>query len=177
MVVIGILIALQINNWNEWRKDRVKERSMIQSLIAEFKENQAIVENRKQLLEIKGKVGFRLISMMKSKPESISGDSILKWHVEFSSLGPSGYNKTAIERVINNQNFELILWDSLKTMLNEYLKSVITSEKEYEKLNNNDWIEVVNKPDNFGGNRNLLSGLNDQMQAMMDYMQVHNDLD
>ncbi|MEZ4896754.1 MAG: hypothetical protein R2806_07960 [Saprospiraceae bacterium] len=174
-------------------------------------------------------MGFRLISMMKSKPESISGDSILKWHVEFSSLGPSGYNKTAIERVINNQNFELILWDSLKTMLNEYLKSVITSEKEYEKLNNNDWIDVVNKPDNFGwrnitfsrakkvpslssvielrkselyplestqilsnpiyetylswryisylGNRNLLSGLNDQMQAMMDYMQVHYDLD
>ena len=23
LVVIGILIALQINNWNEWRKDRI----------------------------------------------------------------------------------------------------------------------------------------------------------
>ena len=25
LVVIGILIALQINNWNEWRKDRNEE--------------------------------------------------------------------------------------------------------------------------------------------------------
>ena len=25
LVVIGILIALQINNWNEWRKERVLE--------------------------------------------------------------------------------------------------------------------------------------------------------
>ena len=29
LVVIGILIALQINNWNEWRKDRVKEESVL----------------------------------------------------------------------------------------------------------------------------------------------------
>ena len=26
LVVIGILIALQINNWNEWRKDRIIEK-------------------------------------------------------------------------------------------------------------------------------------------------------
>lgn len=32
LVVIGILIALQINNWNEWRKDRVKERDVLQEL-------------------------------------------------------------------------------------------------------------------------------------------------
>ena len=32
LVVIGILIALQINNWNEWRKDRVKEKSILLEL-------------------------------------------------------------------------------------------------------------------------------------------------
>lgn len=29
MVVIGILIALQINNWNEWKKDRIKENKLL----------------------------------------------------------------------------------------------------------------------------------------------------
>jgi hypothetical protein len=35
LVVIGILIALQIDNWNEWRKERVKE----QEVLSELKEN------------------------------------------------------------------------------------------------------------------------------------------
>ncbi|MFK7783267.1 DUF6090 family protein, partial [Psychroserpens sp.] len=33
LVVIGILIALQINNWNEQRKTRISEISYIQSII------------------------------------------------------------------------------------------------------------------------------------------------
>lgn len=32
LVVIGILIALQINNWNENRKDRFVEQKILQSL-------------------------------------------------------------------------------------------------------------------------------------------------
>lgn len=32
LVVIGILIALQINNWNEYRKDRIVEKEILQNL-------------------------------------------------------------------------------------------------------------------------------------------------
>ncbi|MDG2449233.1 MAG: DUF6090 family protein [Saprospiraceae bacterium] len=34
LVVVGILIALQINNWNEWRKDRVIESDLLIELHA-----------------------------------------------------------------------------------------------------------------------------------------------
>ena len=40
LVVIGILIALQINNWNEWRKDRKAENLALINLKSEFDENQ-----------------------------------------------------------------------------------------------------------------------------------------
>ena len=33
LVVIGILIALQINNWNEWRKDRITEKHTLESIL------------------------------------------------------------------------------------------------------------------------------------------------
>ena len=36
LVVIRILIALQINNWNEWRKDRAKEKAILSSLLEDF---------------------------------------------------------------------------------------------------------------------------------------------
>lgn len=39
LVVIGILIALQINNWNEERKDRNREQIILKSLQTDFKTN------------------------------------------------------------------------------------------------------------------------------------------
>jgi len=39
LVVIGILIALQINNWNEGRKEALKEKQLLSNLQGEFKDN------------------------------------------------------------------------------------------------------------------------------------------
>ena len=36
LVVIGILIALQINNWNEQRKDRIQEKNFLSRLEIEI---------------------------------------------------------------------------------------------------------------------------------------------
>ena len=39
LVVIGILIALQINNWNEQRKNKAKEKAILASIHKEFTKN------------------------------------------------------------------------------------------------------------------------------------------
>ena len=39
LVVIGILIALSINNWNEGRKEVLKEKQLLNNLQGEFKDN------------------------------------------------------------------------------------------------------------------------------------------
>jgi hypothetical protein len=39
LVVIGILIALQINNWNEARKELSNETKILKTLNAEFSRN------------------------------------------------------------------------------------------------------------------------------------------
>lgn len=44
LVVIGILIALQINNWNENRKLKAKSQELIASLIEDFEYNQNEIE-------------------------------------------------------------------------------------------------------------------------------------
>jgi hypothetical protein len=46
LVVIGILIALQINNWNEYRKDRQKEKEILISLKQTLESNLTIMKNR-----------------------------------------------------------------------------------------------------------------------------------
>jgi len=44
LVVIGILIALQINNWNEAEKERKREKMYLESLVIDLKESQAELE-------------------------------------------------------------------------------------------------------------------------------------
>ena len=39
LVVIGILIALQVNNWNEYRKEKVEEKKILLSLHNEISNN------------------------------------------------------------------------------------------------------------------------------------------
>ena len=45
LVVVGILIALQINNWNEERKNRKKEGFYLVELKNEFRDNREIARN------------------------------------------------------------------------------------------------------------------------------------
>ncbi len=39
LVMIGILLALQVNNWNEWRKDRINERILLMELSKSLETN------------------------------------------------------------------------------------------------------------------------------------------
>ena len=53
LVVIGILIALSINNWNEMRKSNIEERSALDNIHRDFIKNKEILTkgmNRTQLI-------------------------------------------------------------------------------------------------------------------------------
>ena len=45
LVVIGILIALQINNWNEDRLDRRKERELLESMLTDLREDLRTIDS------------------------------------------------------------------------------------------------------------------------------------
>lgn len=50
LVVTGILIALQINNWNEWRKDREQEKAVMEDISNNLIRNNEIIRNSLQML-------------------------------------------------------------------------------------------------------------------------------
>ncbi len=74
LVVIGILIALQINNWNEWRKDRMKEKIVLENLVENMELN---IERIEKQLELKrqydqsGQLIFEAIKDMNLDIDSI----------------------------------------------------------------------------------------------------------
>lgn len=153
LVVIGILIALQINNWNEQRKDNIKENHIVKSLYDEFIDNYHYIEERKQQLSNKTEESdLVLLRLCNEKHSGISADSLLT--LTYSTfIGGSAYSpKTStFKRVINNEEFNLIQQDSLKTLLNQYhsvLDFTYTTNQLLFDSKKNFWMYAQDK---FGG--------------------------
>lgn len=51
LVMIGILLALQVNNWNEGRKDRAKEKDVLEDIMNNLSRNNEILRNSLLLLD------------------------------------------------------------------------------------------------------------------------------
>lgn len=69
LVVIGILIALQINNRNEWRKDRVKEKIILKDLANNIKINTQTFQDDIKLLKEWNQASEIVIRALENKLE------------------------------------------------------------------------------------------------------------
>ena len=61
LVVIGILIALQINNWNEDKKNRELEKYMLENLVENLEQNCDRLKSRIQSISFYRKSGTVII--------------------------------------------------------------------------------------------------------------------
>ena len=120
LVVIGILIALQINNWNELRKDREKERIIINSLEQELDANEEYLISRLNSYS-KNVDGCRnLLQLTGPDPPFLASDtfdSLVSAAVRTAVFSPVS---TDLERIIGSEDFNLIRYDTLKSALRKY---------------------------------------------------------
>lgn len=126
LVVIGILIALQINNWNENRKVKKKEKIVLQELITTLQNNNNIVQDRLTYIENFKASGMIVLDALDGKiPYSDTlHDHFL--YAQFSGLGnldaqfsEAGY--TALKLT----GYDIIRSDSLKLQIIEMFESTI----------------------------------------------------
>lgn len=135
LVVIGILIALQINNWNEERKDRITEKSVLLELQDNLERNMVLIDNAiADIIEINETTGgiIEIIEEKKSYPDTLihhfgqmfrSGSYILE-------LNTNGYES------LKNIGLEIL---SSKALKNEILSLFEISYPGYNKHS-----EVIN---------------------------------
>jgi len=120
LVVIGILIALSINNWNEQRKENQKEQALLKRLEKEF------MSNRDQLLD---KIEFRngviknCEQLLKyyDQPENRTRDSILYL---MGTILPSTFDPIQND-LVSSGNIEILKNEELKQLLVNWSTDVI----------------------------------------------------
>jgi len=146
LVVIGILIAININNWNEERKIGKQEHKILLSLKSEFLESKELLL---ATMKAQNKVLQRsdvLIEICDGKIALPVNDSIknlvlygaLAWHRE--ELITGAYNV-----LINSGNSELIHNDELMEMLAEFYSVLQAGFEDHETSMNlkNELLNII----------------------------------
>lgn len=132
LVVIGILIALQINNWNEERLNRKQEQQILLQLSKEFTSNLTQIDQKIDIRNEMLNSCFKLLQFRNEKPESIDQDS-LDAHLFRISLRPTFDPELSVSNeLINSGKLYLIENTDLRNSVSSY--SSFLSELKEEEL-------------------------------------------
>jgi len=138
LVVIGILIALQINNWNEERLDKIQEKKLIRNINQEFANNLKNLDSTIARIErLTPSLSLLLGSMSNSSSSIFEGEILDTLLMNSSSIPPkwtrSDINVRGIE---SSDNLGRIKNEKLKQLLynwfgiNENIKAIEQSGKD-----------------------------------------------
>jgi len=160
LVVVGILIALQINNWNETVLDRQKEKDLLQDLKLELLDNQDQIEimikiHKEGLLSLRrisNKLGPNVSNSLKDSIDQII--SLVNWAPQFVPKQVVYNSMISTDKIslISNDNLqhELAMWEStINDLLNiqrDLLKYVTDDIAPLilEKYPSKDWLNYIN---------------------------------
>jgi len=139
LVVIGILIALSINNWNEVRKESIEEQKILKAIQAGFKFNKLEINKNidETTLTVLG-TGNVLNANLDTLTNEQSNKLVRKM-TNFSTFHPSD---GALNDLINSGHLNIIKNDSLKDKLSNWNSLVldVTEDEIYMKQFINDYI-------------------------------------
>ncbi|NNF02583.1 MAG: hypothetical protein HKN22_07845 [Bacteroidia bacterium] len=119
LVVIGILIALQVNTWNEARRDRITEGRLLSNLLDDLKVNDQILRSAENAVAKQIDQTDQILELMKSKPVDSSLAKIDHLLYQGTEVAKVQLQMAGIRSLVNNK-IELISNDSLKQLIIDY---------------------------------------------------------
>jgi hypothetical protein len=116
LVVIGILIALSINNWNDTRKDRISEKELYKSLINSLESDLEDVRSKTMILD--SAIIAQRIFITESLSEikfKFTEEEIMRMIWQVSNTSYSFVPNTSLySKISQNQQIDLIQSNSLQ---------------------------------------------------------------
>jgi len=142
LVVIGILIALQVNNWNEARKDRIKEKAILKEVYNDFAKNLERFYPVKQKQIQTYQSGETVIRNINSLQIPASRDSVFKHATNMFGGYPYHPSNGVVESLINSGEINLIQNDTLRSLLVSW-KDVFNDYNEEVVFDRNLWNDKI----------------------------------
>ncbi len=120
LVVIGILIALSINNWNEEMKNRALEKGLLQEINEEFKWNLSEFEDNLSIYDIARNELNKIINSFPIDPQKINLDTLAVAFELLHFQGDFDKSTVAITKLKSTSSFDIISNEELRSLLIEW---------------------------------------------------------
>lgn len=137
LVVIGILIALSLNNWNEWRKDRIMEREVLAQLSESLTKNcEALEDTIEAAIELNNSRDIITSALIQKTPYSDSLENhffVASLDFRHTTLSYSGYE------IFKNEGFSVLTSSKLRVAI----VNLFESELKHFKANESEVIGDV----------------------------------
>jgi hypothetical protein len=135
LVVVGILIALYINNWNEERIEKQKEQALLISLQETFSDNldnlNYVLANTRIAFESSKKV-LDMLGAEHSGYKDAELDTLLGHMINYTTYDPS---TGAIDNIINSGKLNIIQNKELKDNIADWSRMLTDTGKDVEIAN------------------------------------------
>jgi hypothetical protein len=120
LVVIGILIALQINNWNEWRKDQLRLNDHFEELISELNNDKKNLEGVIDKIRIRHDLTLGISQFINTTETEMDTAFLLDALIRAENYGFYSISKAAYSSLISSGDIQLIKNSQLKNLLSIY---------------------------------------------------------
>ena len=136
LVVIGVLIALSINNWNENRKNSIKEIQFLEGFKNDLMANKTELNRVIRKAEITSNSSDSILKLKRRELESLGIKSFVRFMMDAAGFAVCQTQEGTIQGIMGSGNLDVISNDSIRLAIGSWqanLKDVI----EWEELDKN----------------------------------------
>ncbi|UAM99085.1 hypothetical protein K8354_04475 [Polaribacter litorisediminis] len=133
LVMIGILLALQVSNWNQERKEADKEQLLLEALHQEFLENRNQLDSVVFVHERSLASTQKMISRFPINIKTVNLDTLSKSFQYWGNWSTFNPSQGVIKSLVNSSTFELISNPELRVLLVSW-EDVLADYKEEEDI-------------------------------------------
>ena len=185
LVMIGILLALQVNNWNENRKINEQELQLLESLQKEFTYNINELDRsikKAQIIQKRCETILKNTGNHEMKLSKIESDSLINWGLtNIITYDPSD---GILKDIISSGKIQIIKNDKLKNFLSNW-NGILNDVKEDEiwavTERNNIIYPFLYKNSNYTSttqssraNNKIISGFDTDYKAVYKFLEFEN---
>lgn len=118
LVMVGILLALQVNNWNQNKIEQKKERKALTDLYKEFKINKERIQKKQALrIQITPKLAKYVQQVTAGK---VNYNTFKEFHKDQFMFGMTNPSNGVLNALISSGEIALISNDSLKYLISDW---------------------------------------------------------
>ncbi len=186
LVVIGILIALQINNWNENRKSNIQEQNALINIHRDFLKNKAILEEVKNDTQLIMESGIYILNHTGSKEKPDTENKFNTWLNELYNSTPYYPQNGFLDDLLSSGKLSIFKNAELRNLLSSWKPEVeileegfITVDRNEDFLNmyileHGSWLNADQVDENARNITFPLSGFKTDNRDMLKALQFEN---